>query len=358
MTKALGRILLLLGVAAVAPACGGGSPADKCPSSCDGTCSAGHCLTTLASGLSAPGALAVDGTSVYFAMGGVPTGSGPGIMVVPKVPTTAGSRSWIAEQEHQPWALAVDGTSVYWTTDYPITWPGGGTVQSRLLDGTSPATLSASLDLPRGLAIDATSVYWTEGGGRVAKAPLGGAPPTVLASGLDFPGDIAVDATNVYWVEGGTDGKPPPEGDTKLMMVPKAGGTPTTLATAGMLVSGGSLTVDATNVYWTISVYQQVNGASVCTLGKVLSVPIAGGAATTLTSGQNGPGAIAVDATSLYWINEGSKDDGAIMKIPKGGGAAITLAANLTDPSRIVVDDTAVYWTDGGVGGVVKTAKD
>jgi hypothetical protein len=194
---------------------------------------------------------------------------------------------------------------------------------------------------------------------RVADAAHRGTP-TILASGLDFPGSIAVDATSVYWVRGGTDGKPPPDGYATLMKAPIGGGTPITLASAGQQISGGSITVDANNVYWTISVYALENGTTVCTVGTVAAVPIGGGTPTLLASGQNGPDAIAVDGTDLYWVNVGSTgNDGSVMKLPIAGGDAITLASQQAQPTSIAVDDTSVYWTtEEPNGAVMKTSKD
>jgi hypothetical protein len=97
----------------------------------------------------------------------------------------------------------------------------------------------------------------------------------------------------------------------------------------------------------------------------VMSVPIAGGAPIPLASGQNSPRGIAVDATSLYWTNEGTgKDgymDGAIVKLPVTGGTTTTLASAQHSPSQITVDATSVYWTNNGTaandGAVMKIVK-
>jgi hypothetical protein len=358
MTLPARSLLSLLALATLASSCG--SPgAVPCPSPCDGVCSpTGHCLITLDSQWIAPGALALDATSVYFTTQGVPTGSSPAIV---KVPKAGGTATTPATMFTMPWDLAVDATSVYWTIRVDLANPAtsGGTVKSAPVSGAASVTLASDLGGPEGIAVDAANVYFTEGPvGRLSKLPLAGGTPTVLASGLDFPSAVAVDADNIYWVESGTSSKVPPAGVAKLMKMPLAGGAGTSLATFGSSASGVNLAVDAHNVYWTVSVYGIVNGSSVPLMGEVLSVPIAGGAPTTLASGQAGPRAIAVDATAIYWINEGSKDDGAVMKLPLAGGKPVALATGRTQPTDIAVDGTAVYWTESGPGGVMKTSKD
>jgi hypothetical protein len=222
---------------------------------------------------------------------------------------------------------------------------------------TSPACGSgacvcslASNQATTGIAVDGANVYWsvcrTVGStlGAVMTVPKAGGTPTALASGVICPRSLAVDATNVYWTSSDS-----ATAAGQVMKVPIAGGAPGVLA-SGLSRPGFGIAVDATNVYWTNSGYYTTSFAD----GTVMTVPIAGGAPTTLASGQNQPAGIAVDATSVYWANLGDGNKagtGALMKAPITGGMATVVAAGQEYPS-IAIDSTSVYWTTSA--GVLK----
>ena len=62
----------------------------------------------------------------------------------------------------------------------------------------------------------------------------------------------------------------------------------------------------------------------------------------TVASGLRNPGQIVLDATSVYWLDEG---DGSIQKLDKTtpGGLPTNIATGETAARRIAVDDVNVY---------------
>ena len=179
-------------------------------------------------------------------------------------------------------------------------------------------------------------------------AAAGGDTPTTLASGQTYPKAIAVDSSNVYWAnysqsppDGGT---LPVPGNGSVMKVGLGGSGLTTLASGQD--GPNAIAIDATNVYW--------NGYSADIGGSLMKIALGGGAPTTFAVGLSRfVPPIAVDANDLYWS---SGTASGVMKIALGGGAAVGLCSGYWGPNDsygVAIDDTNAYWVDQG-GDVMK----
>jgi hypothetical protein len=216
--------------------------------------------------------------------------------------------------------IAVDATAVYWTNNKELmSLPLAGGV-SRLV-WTDANTLNS-------LATDGTALYWTdEALGDVVSLPLGAAAMT-LATARSQPGIIGAAMGRVYWEEISS------LGVGSVMSAPIAGGAVEALIAPG---SAGPVFPDA------------ISGASLYggSGENVASVPLAGGTISTLAVEQDVQSIVA-DANNVYWVAYG----GAIKCVPVGGGSVVTLGVVPAGPegtfAQIAVDATSVYWLDMG----------
>src|SRR5262249_38503405 len=145
----------------------------------------GGSVTTLATGLAEPTAIAVDGTNIYWIERA--GGSGGSLKTIPisgGIPTTLAS-GFLNAQNH----MALDATSIYWG-DGKI--GGGGVIKKVAKSGGFVTTLVGSgiLALETAIAVDASNVYFTDGAGNIKSVPVAGGSVTTLGAGN--PNDMAL----------------------------------------------------------------------------------------------------------------------------------------------------------------------
>ena len=164
-------------------------------------------------------------------------------------------------------------------------------------------------------------------------APVDAGPPVVLATSLSSPHALVVNATDVYWTQdlGGVMG-------ATLLSVPIGGGATTTLSTG---VNGYALAVDGNNVYWDQGL-------------PLLSMPLGGGATSTLIASFQGTsyGPIWAAAGAIW----GTQGNSGVWSIPVTGGAQTNTFQQPFGSAACVVDSTNIYWLYLGSPAVIRTA--
>lgn len=246
----------------------------------------------------------------------------------------------LARPNAAAYAIALTSDALYVATGY-LYYGGHVAISAMAKDGgaLTPIAFGASNPyvgyLPSALALDATSAYWTFGDS-VMKAPLDsdGGAATTLATVGDQTNAIALDAENVYFTS-----------QTALFSVPIGGGDVQTLAsfTSTDEFPGQGLAVDSTSVYFSDG-------------DDIKAVPLNAGAdagASTLVSGQAAAGAMAIDATNVYWATSASAAQPNLLTgigvAPLQGGTATALLPQSTPFAvlRLRLTATTIYWTDG-----------
>ena len=149
--------------------------------------------------------------------------------------------------------------------------------------------------------------------------------PVTIATDQYGAGRIAANSAGVYW---GMEPTKTPS-NTSVVMYPSAGGPLIPLA-LGLTNAVVALTEDSKSIYW-------AEGQHVTT------VPVGGGAVTTLVAAMKPVTGIAVDATSLYWAELSV----GLNKMPIGGGAPVPLVSVINDNLfYLAVNSSSVFWVE------------
>jgi hypothetical protein len=242
--------------------------------------------------------------------------------------------------------------------------------------GTTPVKLGNTVGSVLGFAGDATHLYYVSwqlygSRGNLGKVRKDGGGADALASLALEPRALAMDDNDLYYSEG-----------IRLMKLPKAGGTPATIAPQ---FSSLSIAMDAKYIYGVPCDYGPYdrlvrvgktggvnyeldvatrpesktgpvgyNGVAVDGAGvyvtdsgrhQVLRFPLERGKPKPLASGQPKAFDLATDSTNIYFT---LADKGQLMSVPKAGGAAKKLATGLVPKSRIAADAAGVVATFAG----------
>jgi hypothetical protein len=284
---------------------------------------------TIACDQRTPARLVVDANNVYW------TVETPGAVVM-KAALSGGAAQTLVQDSGAAFGLAVDATYVYFTQ------PAAGRVMRVPIAGGAAVPLATQVDGPLSLAIDGASLYWTGGTavGSIMKLPLrDGATATVLLTGLGRPRAIAVDGGFVFWTD---------FADGSVLRAPTAdadgGAPPTPMRLTYGLKQPADLVV--------LGGYAYVPDQA----GRVLRVPVAGGAPEKLADTVGVPFGIGCDGVFVYWSTLGQ---GTISKTAITGLDPVqSLATGQADPHFLVLAADAIYWGNWGDGGTVnKIAK-
>ncbi len=217
-------------------------------------------------------------------------------------------------------ALAVDATHAYVATSDArlLRVPLAGGAESPIAELAAPALA---------IATAGNRVYFATSDGVVERVPadgVGAIEPIATVAGR--PRAISVDDQGaVYVATSVSDG----EGGSIVKVAPE-GGEPTVLTTSP--ASPCAMTRDGHELFFTAE-------------SAVHRLPVEGGQPATVTAGASSACAIATDGADL-WFAGGT----GLMRAPAAGGQPIALPAAakaLATPGAVAVDASHVYWLEG-----------
>ncbi len=207
-------------------------------------------------------------------------------------------------------------------------------------DGCPNLASGANVVSPNGLSSSGGFVYWADSiqsaNGVVMRAPLDGGSSEIIAGQQPWPQATATHGAYVYWTNR--------FGMNWVARTPLAGGAVDVVA-SGNYEGATGVTIDESFVYW--SNYDK---------GLFYRTPVdttcAGDACVWMSVGASAAGQLVADGSYIYAAISSGYDgtrNGSILRIPKSCGdrsCAVPIAMGLFDPQGIALDDTSLYWVD------------
>jgi hypothetical protein len=246
--------------------------------------------------------------------------------------------------------IALIGATVYWvsSTTSPATW----VINAVPLSGAAATAVRTTTTPIVALTANAGTLYWMENpypnGAATIFALTPGGTVTTVASGFTADANtFAVASSAVYYATPNVPATTPPT--ETLWAQPLAGGAAQALATAistpVKLLS--TLPLGGSSIVWIDQT-------------AVNSVPATGGAVTQLGSVSGTPVDLLYDGTNVRWseltANMGQYGEtGMIESVPLGGGAVTTVYQGGDAPRELAEDPQGrLNWTEGGPVGITE----
>jgi hypothetical protein len=248
-------------------------------------------------------ALVTDGTSAFVA-----TSDGR----IVRVPLAGGDEATVASLDAPAVAMAASGDYVYFARD-------SGAVSRVAKTGGTPEDLAQVGGSVRGLVADDASVYVAlapaSGDGAIVRISLATKATTPLATAPGQPCAVVRDATRLFWTSAQADAT---AAAGAVLRVSTDGADRATVAQGSFAAC--ALAADTSSLYFATTTPSAMGAMAVRSNGSaaglgLMRAPIAGGdpvAVPEATGALAQPGAVAVDATHLYWLT-GS----AVMRLRK-----------------------------------------
>lgn len=242
--------------------------------------------------------------------------------------------------------------------------------------GSKPLLLSTDAKSAHyeALALDASHAYVATNDARLFRVPLAGGPEEAIADLAAPAASIAVDATHVVFAtSAGVVERAPKDGTGAIEAVATVAGRPravsvdesgaiyvATSVTEGeggtivKIVGNGEPSVLTTSASSPCAMIRDGERLFFSASSAVHRLSLAGGPPSTVTAGSFAACAIAVDGADVFF----AAGTLGLMRAPALGGEPVAVVGAkhaLATPGAVAVDATHVYWLDGA--SVLRTAK-